>query len=342
MANTFRALLPDGRLPSDAVAHVQEIAGGGAAGGFYINEDGEQVPYVMVASVEEPEPTIVIGDRTYEVWWIQTAPPDPNAWVPKPVTASLSGRSYTVPVDAGATYRVGGQVRGAGTYPINSSGEMTLSWSAEPKPGYTFASGAVTSGELEWPARSYQPGDVVTSDSFERADGPLAGTTTDAYAGGEAITWSPDQAGATAILGGKITVASGQSMAAPRLVLPAEFSAIAVEFTCDLGTSENFSVMRLWGPGGSLSFLASKETFYYPAGGGAAKAFNSLAMTDGDTVRMTIDRDAGTWSVQNVTTGVSAVPNTSAAVEFTADITEIRADFRTQANLLRDFKVFIP
>ena len=342
MANTFRALLPDGRLPSDAVAHVQEIAGGGTAGGFYINEDGEQVPYVMVASVEEPEPTIVIDGRTYEVWWIQTSPPDPNAWVPKLVTASLSGRSYTVPSDDGATYRVGGQVKGAGTYPINSSGETTLSWSAEPKPGYTFASGAVTSGELEWPARSYQSGDVVTSDSFERADGPLAGTTTDAYLGGEAITWSPDRNGATAILGGKITLAAGQSLAMPRLVLPASFPAIAVEFTCDLGTSQNFSVMELWGPGGSLGFLASKEAFYYPVGGGQAKAFTGLAMTDGDTVRMTINRTAGTWSIQNVTTGASATQTEATVSQITADITEIRADFRTQANLLRDFKVFIP
>ena len=345
MADQIRGLLPDGTLPSAALAQVQGLisgGGGGPAGGFYINEDGEQVPYVMVASVAEPEPTIVVEGRTYEVWWVQITSTNPSAWTPQPVTANLSGRSYAVPADEGASYRVGGQLRGAGTYPINSSGETTLSWSAEPKPGYTFASGAVTSGEMVWPARSYQPGDVVTSDSFERADGPLAGTTTDAYAGGEAITWSPDTAGATAILGGKITVASGQNIARPRLVLPASFSAIAVEFTCDLGTSQNFSVMELWGPGGALSFLASKEGHYSPAGGGVAKAFNSLAMTDGDTVRMTINRTAGTWSIQNVTTGASAAPHAGSATDLTADITEIRADFRTQANLLRDFKVFIP
>lgn len=342
MANTLRGLLPDGTLPSAALAQVQELVGDTSAGGFYINEDGEQVPYVMVASVEEPEPTIVIGDRTYEVWWIQTAPPDPNAWVPKLVTANLSGRSYTVPADAGATYRVGGQVKGAGTYPINSAGKTTLSWSAQPKPGYTFASGAVTSGKLEWPARSYQPGDVVTSDSFERADGPLAGTTTDAYAGGEAITWSPDQGGATVILGGKITVASGQQMARPRLVLPAEFSAIAVEFTFDAGQSDLYGLMELWGPGGSLRFNSVKETFFTSAAGGRVVAFKGLPSTNGDTVRMTINRDAGTWSVLNVTTGVSAVPNQGSAADFTAGITEIRSDFRTQVNMLRDFKVFIP
>ena len=39
MANTFRGLLPDGRLPSEAVEHVQEIAGeGGAAFGVPIFE----------------------------------------------------------------------------------------------------------------------------------------------------------------------------------------------------------------------------------------------------------------------------------------------------------------
>ena len=348
MANTIRGLLPDGTLPSAALAQVQEIAGGGAAGGFYIDEDGVQVPYVMVASAEEPEPTIVIGDRTYEVWWVQTKTNAAEAWKPQPVTANISGRSYTVPVDAGATYRVGGQVKGAGTYPINSAGETTLPWSAEPKPGYTFASGAVTSGELEWPARSYQSGDVVTSDSFERADGPLAGTTTDAYVGGEAITWSPDRAGATAILGGKITVAAGQPLAFPRLVLPATFSAIAVEFTFDIGSLENYAMMELWGPGGSLRFTANKEAFFTPAvgsGGAVLVAFNSLSCANGDTVRITIDRPAAVWSVQNVTTGVFATPragNENAIQGLTADIAELHADFRTQANLLRDFKVFIP
>ena len=162
--------------------------GGGGAGGFYINEDGAQVPYVMVASAEEPEPTIVIDGRTYEVWWVQTKPNSPSAWTPAPVTASESGRSYVVPDDAGAVYTVGGMIRAAGTYAVPGMDETSVSWSATPRSGYTFAPGAVTSGTIEFPARTYQPGDVVFSDSFAR-EGALAGSQTDSFEGGDPLTW---------------------------------------------------------------------------------------------------------------------------------------------------------
>ena len=188
MANTIRGLLPDGTLPSAALAQVQEIAGGGAAGGFYINEDGVQVPYVMVASAEEPEPTIVIGDRTYEVWWLQTSPSGPDAWLPELVTQAEGSRAFVVPADAGAVYTVDGQVRAAGTYAVQGMDATSITWSAAPRSGYTFAPGAVTSGTLEFPARTYQPGDVVFSDSFAR-EGALAGSQTDSFEGGDPLTW---------------------------------------------------------------------------------------------------------------------------------------------------------
>ena len=162
--------------------------GGGGAGGFYINEDGEQVPYVMVASEQEPEPTIVIDGRTYEVWWIQTSPPDPNAWVPKLVTQAEGSRAFVVPDDAGAVYTVDGLIRVAGTYAVPGVDAASVSWSAAPRSGYAFAPGAVMSGTFEFPARTYQPGDVVFSDSFAR-EGALAGSATDSFEGGDPLTW---------------------------------------------------------------------------------------------------------------------------------------------------------
>lgn len=188
MANTLRGLLPDGTLPSAALAQVRTLVGATSAGGFYIDEDGVQVPYVMVASVEEPEPTIVIGDRTYEVWWIQTSPSGPDAWLPKPVTQAEGSRAFVVPADAGAVYTVDGLVRAAGTYAVPGMDATSVSWSAAPRSGYTFAPGAVASGTFEFPARTYQPGDVVFSDSFAR-EGALAGSSTDSFEGGDPLTW---------------------------------------------------------------------------------------------------------------------------------------------------------
>lgn len=224
MANTFKGLRSDGRLPSEAEAQVrdlisteapapdlsaypttgevEELIAESTGGGFYVNADGEQVPYVMVASDEEPPTSMVIDGRTYEVWWVQTTPPDPNAWVPKLVTASLSGRSYTVPADAGATYTVGGVTRVAGNYAVTTAAQ-TLAWAAKARPGYTFAPGAVTSGSLVFPEKTFAPGDVLMSDSFNRADGPLVGSTSDSFEGGSNYTWVSSM-GNGGIVGGAV------------------------------------------------------------------------------------------------------------------------------------------
>ena len=206
-----RGLLPGGSLPSVARAEVEQIVAEAApattGGGFYLNEDGEQVPYVMVVAADEPDPTIEIDGTTYEVWWVQTAPPDPHAWMPQPVVVG-EGRSYVVPVDAGAVYTVDGVVRSAGTYGVAGMDARTLAWSAAPRSGYSFGPGAVSSGSLVFAAKTYGPGDVVFSDSFDR-EGFLAGSSTDSFDGGDPLTWvNARTEGASALLTGGAVVGS--------------------------------------------------------------------------------------------------------------------------------------
>lgn len=280
MANTFRALLPDGRLPSEAVAHVQELVGDTSAGGFYIDEDGVQVPYVMVASVEEPEPTIVIDGRTYEVWWVQLDPPDPAAWLPKPVTQAEGSRAFVVPADAGAVYTVDGLVRAAGTYAVPGMDATSVSWSAAPRSGYTFAPGAVTSGTLEFPARTYQPGDVVFSDSFAR-EGALAGSSTDSFEGGDPLEWvnantvgSVNRTSAGVLRG----VRSGDGVAVyawDDLVMPVPFANVdiflvakVVDASAPTSSDDGFylragsvNVMKISPTGGTILYSPSGQSF---------------------------------------------------------------------------------
>lgn len=113
------------------------------SGGFYINESGQKVDYVMVASDTDPGKTKTIDGKTYEVWWIQTNPPDPSKWVPAIPSFDLKGESYTIPTDDGATYTVHGVATSAGTYYVIPP--ETVAVNAIPKPGYTFAEGASSS-----------------------------------------------------------------------------------------------------------------------------------------------------------------------------------------------------
>lgn len=279
MANTFRALLPDGRLPSEAVVHVQELVGDTSAGGFYIDEDGVQVPYVMVASVEEPEPTIVIDGRTYEVWWVQLDPPDPAAWLPKPVTQAEGSRAFVVPADAGAVYTVDGQIRAAGTYAVPGMDATSVSWSAAPRSGYTFAPGAVTSGTLDFPARTYQPGDVVFSDSFAR-EGALAGSSTDSFEGGDPLEWvnattkgSVNRTSAGVLRGVRsgddVAVYAGDDLAMPVPFANADIFLVAkVVDAAASGTEEGIylragsaNVMKINPTGGTILYSPSGQSF---------------------------------------------------------------------------------
>lgn len=340
LATTAAMQAGDQKSLTDAKAYTDEQVGQvGPGGGVYLDKEGNEKRFIYVVSDTDPGETRTIDGETVEVWWVQTTPPDPMQSTPIGVTQNVANRSYTVPSDPVATYTVDGVLKAAGTYSVSTAAQ-TLQWSAAAKAGYGFKSGAVTSGTLTYPAKTFVSGDVLVSDSFERADGNLAGTTSDSYAGGIPTIWS-DAGGVTVITGGKITKHADSAYAWPKLDLPAPATSVAVEFIADFGHSENYALATLRTQDGkTIQFLASRETHFRTTSGSPVKVANTLAATSGDTIRMTVDTVANAASVRNMTTGATAAAN--AAPEFSSPITEFRADFRNTANMLREIKVFIP
>lgn len=127
MANTFRGLLPDGRLPSEAVAHVQEIAGDGG-GGVDIKVGGVQ---------------------PVEGWWLDTSgsfiPPAPDTTPPVVGTLSVapSGGRTAVLTVSGASDDQPGMVFGfssdnGATWTGYQSGAEHTFTDLTPAAGYAF------------------------------------------------------------------------------------------------------------------------------------------------------------------------------------------------------------
>ncbi|WP_431794769.1 hypothetical protein [Micrococcus luteus] len=182
-------IVTDAELRRQLPALAKELKIGGSGGGVYYDATGKAVKYVYVVSATDPGKTRVVDGETVEVWWVQTTPPDPMKSKPVGVTADVSKRAFIVPDDPVASYTVDGVLRSPGTYSIGTASEKTLNWTATAKAGYGFAADAVTSGALVYPAKTYGAGDVVLSDSFAR-EGVLAGSTVDAFEGGEPLTWT--------------------------------------------------------------------------------------------------------------------------------------------------------
>lgn len=321
------------------------------SGGFYLNKDGQRVEYVYVVSDTDPGQSKVIDGKTYEVWWVQVAPPDPNQWVPKPVTASIESRSYTVPVDAGATYTVDGVPKPAGTYALGTTAAKSLPWAAVAKSGYGFKAGAVTSGSLVYPAKTYASGDVLMSDSFNRADGSLAGTTSDSYAGGEPYQWTGKGIIKAGILQPADTANSADSGNAT-YTLPAATIPFGIEF--DLPARPNMSqtgrITLSRADGTNLVIQVDHNgnaEVQSNVGGSNQKILLAVNLAPGNRYRLST-ADGKTWESRNVTTGAVAAVNSSATNYPLASASGItRVDLTMQALAFTNFqvdnlKVFIP
>lgn len=153
MANTIKGLLPDGRLPSAAVSHVQEIAGEGSGvrevdGAVALPEDGPRVlEFYMVGDTSIgpevfPVDTAVVARRRADgVWerWVvgydsgwrdfDASNPGPprNVTPTAPEFVDQSGTSLdatVIPAVAGVQYLIGGAPVEAGSHP--SSGTVTV------------------------------------------------------------------------------------------------------------------------------------------------------------------------------------------------------------------------
>lgn len=153
MANTIRGLLPDGRLPSAAVSHVQEIAGEGSGvreveGTVVLPEEGPRVlEFYMVGDtaigpeVFPVDTAVVTRRRADGVWerWIvgfdsgwrefgASNPGPPRSVTPTaPEFVDRSGTSLDatiIPSLAGVQYLIAGVPVEAGSHP--STGTVTV------------------------------------------------------------------------------------------------------------------------------------------------------------------------------------------------------------------------
>ena len=126
-----RGLLPDGSLPSVARAEVEQIV-------------AEAVPSVAGVPIFETlaEAQAWEAENPGRVALTIEAPADTSAWQAAPPSFSVAEGTYTIPVDAGATYTVNGQAVAEGTYSAVAPSTVTVV--AVAKPGYTLA------GVMEW------------------------------------------------------------------------------------------------------------------------------------------------------------------------------------------------
>lgn len=280
----------------------------GPGGGTYLDKAGNEKPYVFVVSDTDPGKTRTVNGKSVEVWWVQTTPPDPMQSTPLGVTQSVAGRSYTVPDDPVATYTVGGVLRSPGTYSIGTSAATTLTWTATAKSGYGFKAGAVTTGTLTWPVKTYASGDVLISDSFNRADGPLVGSTTDSFAGGEPSVWAPPGSSWQNLWGisdkkATKTGTSGANAARAVLNLPSGISGVVLEMVVKDSTSTRVPQVEITTSDGSITLMNNGGLGVNTnlTQGGAMTALLGLTINAGDVVRLTYKDGTGKW--ENVTTG---------------------------------------
>lgn len=345
----------DGTLPDVPKQQVIDLVQDGlksssSSGGVYLDSEGMEHKYIMVASDTEPAKTVTRDGQVFEVIWLQTAPPDPSQHTPKQVTMDASKRTYVVPTDAGATYKIDGTAKPAGTYTVAGMEATTLTWEAVAKSGYTFKSGAVTSGSLIFPVKSFGAGDVMMSDSFNRADAPLGGSQSDSFSGGIPYTWKSTGLVPVMISNGYATpadsiVAGQQSFA--EYTLPAVQPKLFIEFTpkpvadkpVPFGINITTGDGKITIVGETATGKVGVNTNY---GGVAQTALTSIVFNTGDKARFTYDPASPKF--ENLTTGVvsTAVAGDPTRFRITGSVASVQLDMRHEKSAIGDIKVGIP
>ena len=295
--------------------------GGGSGGGVYYDKDGKAVRYVYVMSDTDPGKTRVVDGETVEVWWVQTAPPDPSKWVPAVPSFDMVKKSYTIPADDGATYTVHGVKTPAGTYFVTPP--ETVNVNAVPKPGYAFASGAVTAWSKvyeEAPLPMDTAASAVSAPFYYRLDeaGPAYRNAPKNRGTSTASPWHSNSSGNFFTYGqtpaagvGPVAVstnASGSRWWLDDSTVPTAFTiAVAVNFQ---GTSPGFGLTRDWAQAKRTDFSPAPATV---AAGNATltPGVHHVAYTwDGATKRVYVD------GAEVSSVAMTAWPTTSALVLF--------------------------
>lgn len=147
-----------------------------------------------------------------------------------------------------------------GTYTVTTAAQ-TLQWAAVAKSGYGFKTGVTTSGSMVFPLKTYAVGDVLFSDSFNRADGPLVGSTSDSFAGGTPHIWT-SSLGNGGIVGG--AVQASEQFFRPEFKYTTPQKNVRVEFSWKVRS--DMSTINFLSPSGS--FRVDRDYVYASWGDG--------------------------------------------------------------------------
>lgn len=169
-ANIIKGLLPDGHAPSVLKQEIKDM----------IKAESPAADLTKLATKEDladAKPTAEAVAKVLGLWpvrgdsepaqtmhgvpvvWIDTS--NPGAFVPPAPAFSQKSKSVEIPSTKLATYKLGGAPVGAGTHRVEEPYPRTVSVTAEPAGGATFAVGAVTAWTFTFEAQAIPYEDAV-------------------------------------------------------------------------------------------------------------------------------------------------------------------------------------
>lgn len=163
--NIIRGLLPDGHAPSVLKQEIKDMIKAEAPAAAAV---AKVLGLWPVRGDSEPAQTM----HGVPVVWIDIS--NPGAYVPAAPAFSQQKKDVEIPRSKFATYKLNGEPVGAGTHRAEDPYPRTVSVTAEPAAGATFAVGAVTSWEFTFEAVAIPYEDAILPlTSYWRFDDPV-------------------------------------------------------------------------------------------------------------------------------------------------------------------------
>lgn len=168
--NIIRGLLPDGHAPSVLKQEIKDMIKAEAPA-------ADLTTLATKAELADVRPTAAAVAKALGLWpvrgdsepaqtmhgvpvvWIDTS--NPGAYVPPAPVFSQQSKSIEIPSSKFATYKLDGQPVGAGTHRAEEPYPRTVSVTAEPASGATFAVGAVTAWTFAFEAQAIPYEDTI-------------------------------------------------------------------------------------------------------------------------------------------------------------------------------------
>ena len=181
--NIIRGLLPDGHAPSVLKQEIKDMMKAEAPA-------ADLTTLATKAELADVRPTAAAVAKALGLWpvrsdsepaqtmhgvpvvWIDTS--NPSAYVPPAPVFSQQKKDIEIPRSKFATYKLNGNPVGAGTHRAEEPYPRTVSVTAEPAAGATFAVGAVTSWAFTFEAQAIPYEDsILPLTSYWRFDDPV-------------------------------------------------------------------------------------------------------------------------------------------------------------------------